>query len=220
MPSDFNVAVLISGRGSNLEKLINCAEDYTVKAVFSNKVNAPGLEHARKAGISSLGFNRRDYKSLKDFKAAIFDAVRKSRPDLVALAGFMLIVDPEFVEEFYGRLVNIHPSLLPAYPGLDTHRRALEAGERFHGCTVHFVDAGVDTGPIIAQARCPVLPGDTADTLARRVLNLEHKLYPWVVNSIARGNIWLQNNAVEYTPGAVGEARARNFILNLSRKED
>src|SRR3990167_7088832 len=150
MKREFRVTVLISGRGSNLESLIKNARNYAISTIISDREDAPGLTFGEVYKIETMVRERKRYPSLKECKEAIYKAVRESSPDLIALAGFMHVVEPSFVKAFYGQLVNIHPSLLPKFPGLHTHQHALEAGEREHGCTVHFVDEGVDTGPIIA----------------------------------------------------------------------
>ena len=177
------IAVLISGRGSNLKSLIDNAKNYRIIAVLSDKEDAPGLKYAKKAKIPQFTFSKKEYGHKKEQKKAIFETLQNLKPDYIALAGFMQIVPLYYLEEF--TIINIHPSLLPAYPGLDTHRRVLEAGEKEHGCTVHFVDAGIDTGPIIAQEKVVVLPSDTEESLANRVLEKEHQIYPWVFNNIS-----------------------------------
>lgn len=211
MPKDFAVAVLISGRGSNLKALIDSAENYRISAVLSNNPEAGGLALARQASIPAIAFDRGDFPALGGLKERIRAECKAFAPDLIALAGFMQIIQPEFADEFTGRMVNIHPALLPKFPGLHTHSRALAAGESVHGCTVHFVDAGVDTGPVIAQARCPVMPGDDEERLAARVLELEHRLYPWVVNQIAGGGIKLHQGRAAFSPAALKEAGNLSF---------
>jgi phosphoribosylglycinamide formyltransferase-1 len=186
---------------------------YRVGAVISNKADAGGLEWARKHGIPTHLVLRRDYQSLQECKQALLETVQNTSPDLVALAGFMMILQPDFVDAFEGRLLNIHPSLLPKYPGLDTHARALQAGDSEHGCSVHFVEAGLDSGPVVAQARIPVLSGDTADSLAARLLPLEHKLYPWVIRRVADGSIRLTATGLQYSDEVCSEATSLGFIL-------
>ncbi len=208
-----SIAVLISGRGSNLESLIKNSHQYSVIAVLANNKTAGGLKIASVNGIQTYGFERGEFATLKEQKAAIYSKIRELKPDLVALAGFMQIVEPEFVKEWTGKLINIHPSLLPALPGLDTHHRAVQEKLKVHGCTVHFVDSGVDTGPIIAQASVAVESTDTEDSLAARVLPREHAIYPWVVNSIALKNIKFENGKVIYTKTARAEAAEQDFIL-------
>lgn len=212
MREDGKVTVLVSGRGSNLQALIRQQNGYRIHHVISDKVDAGGLAIARDANIPTTVVNRESYDSLASFKNGILRAVRESQPDLVALAGFMVLLHPPFVEAYYGRLINIHPSLLPKFPGLNTHARALEARDSEHGCTVHFVDAGMDTGPLIAQAKVQVLPNDTADTLARRVVIQEHALYAWVTKHVTQGSIRLEKPAVFYSESARAEAASLNFI--------
>ncbi|GGH04412.1 phosphoribosylglycinamide formyltransferase [Glycocaulis albus] len=176
------IAVLISGRGSNLQCLIDAcaADDYPARivAVISNRPDAYGLERAREAGISAIAIDHKAYASRESFEAALDSALREAGAEFVCLAGFMRILTEGFVNQWDGRMINIHPSLLPKFKGVDTHKRAIEAGESEHGCTVHWVTPGMDEGPVIAQARVPVLPGDTPETLAARVLVEEHRLYP------------------------------------------
>ena len=176
------IAVLISGRGSNLQCLIDACmnEDYPARivAVISNRPDAYGLERAREAGISAIAIDHKAYASRESFEAALDSALREAGAEFVCLAGFMRILTEGFVNQWDGRMINIHPSLLPKFKGVDTHKRAIEAGESAHGCTVHWVTPGMDEGPVIAQARVPVLPGDTPETLAARVLVEEHRLYP------------------------------------------
>lgn len=176
------IAVLISGRGSNLQCLIDaCAQpDYPARivAVISNRPDAYGLERAREASITAIAIDHKAFETREDFEAALDAALREAGAEFVCLAGFMRILTPGFVNAWSGRMINIHPSLLPKFKGVDTHARAIEAGETEHGCTVHWVTPGMDEGPTIAQARVPVLPGDTPETLAARVLVEEHRLYP------------------------------------------
>lgn len=178
-----NLAILISGRGSNMEALLSAAEDpaYPAKPVLvaSNRPDAKGLETAAAAGIPTLAIDHKLYgKDREAFERALDTALTHAGTQIIALAGFMRVLTPWFVTRWEGRMINIHPSLLPKYKGLDTHQRALDAGDAEAGCSVHWVSAGVDEGEIIAQAAVPILPGDTADTLAARTLPEEHKLYP------------------------------------------
>ena len=185
-----NIVILISGGGSNMAAIVKTAqhEKWTsslgaqVAAVISNKASAGGLEFAREQGIATVVVDHKAYGSREDFDAALAAVIDRydtaEAPALVVLAGFMRILTPGFVNRYAGRLVNIHPSLLPAFPGLHTHQRAIDAGCQFAGVTVHQVTAELDHGPILAQAVVPVLPGDTADTLAERVLTQEHVIYP------------------------------------------
>ncbi len=182
------VAVLISGGGSNLQALIDDAASdsapYEIARVLSNKAEAFGLQRAREAGIASSIISHRDYASREAFDAAMNIVLAGDTPDLICLAGFMRILTPVFINRWHGRLINIHPSLLPKYKGLHTHARAIEAGDTEHGCSVHWVVPDLDSGEIIAQAPVPLLPGDTEQTLAARVLEQEHVLYPKVVRQL------------------------------------
>jgi phosphoribosylglycinamide formyltransferase-1 len=185
------VAILISGRGSNMAALIEAAKaaDYPAEIVLviANKADAGGLATARAAGIATAVIDHKAHSGKPAFEAALTERLEAARAEIVCLAGFMRVLSPAFTEHWRDRLINIHPSLLPAFPGLDTHARALAAGVAEHGCTVHFVRAGVDDGPIIAQAVVPVLPGDTTETLAARVLVEEHRLYPAALALVASG---------------------------------
>lgn len=188
------LGVLISGRGSNLQALIDAAADPAFPAeialVLSNKADAYGLERAAKSGIATAVVNHRDYSGDKPaFEAAMDATLRAAGVELVCLAGFMRILSPWFVQAWHDRLINIHPSLLPSFKGLDTHERALEAGVRVHGCTVHYVRAEMDVGPIVVQAAVPVLTDDDSHSLADRVLAQEHHIYPLAVRLIAEGRV-------------------------------
>ncbi len=181
-----NIVILISGTGSNMAAVVKSARregwlekfDARVAAVISNKADAAGLRFAQEQGIDTAVVDHKAYGARDEFDAAMAAAIDRYEPALVVLAGFMRILTPGFVRHYEGRLVNIHPSLLPAFAGLHTHQRALDAGCRFAGATVHRVTADLDHGPILAQAVVPVLPGDSADTLAARVLTQEHRIYP------------------------------------------
>ena len=187
------VAILISGRGSNMSALIEAAKavDYPAEivGVFSNVPDAPGLVTAAASGIATAARSHRDFASKPAFEAAMDEVLTGWAPDIVALAGFMRLLSPEFCSRWAGKLINIHPSLLPLHKGLHTHELALAEGVAEHGCTVHFVTPGMDEGPIIAQAKVPVLPGDTAETLAARVLVEEHRLYPAALAMLCRGEV-------------------------------
>jgi len=184
-----NIVILISGGGSNMAAIVRSAQQQDwagrhgirVAAVLSNKADAKGLALAREQGIATQVLDHKAFDSREAFDAALAQAIDAYEPALVVLAGFMRILTPGFVDHFAGRLVNIHPSLLPAFTGLHTHQRAIAAGCRFAGCTVHLVTAELDVGPILDQAVVPLLPGDTADTLAARVLAQEHVIYPRAV---------------------------------------
>lgn len=182
------VAVLISGRGSNLQALLDAGQDaYEIALVVSNVPDAGGLERARAAGVEAIALDHKPYGKNREAFERDLDALLIQRNiDLVALAGFMRVLTPYFVSAWADRLVNIHPSLLPKFPGTKTHERALAAGESEHGCTVHLVTEEVDSGRILGQARMPILPGDTPESLADRVLTLEHELYPRCLADLAR----------------------------------
>lgn len=182
-------AVLISGGGSNLQALIDACREPSFPAeialALSNNAQAYGLERAARAGIPTQVISHKDYPSREAFDAALHGALTENGVEIVCLAGFMRLLTPGFVEKWRGSMLNIHPSLLPAYKGLHTHRRVLEAGEKESGCTVHFVTPELDAGPVILQARVPVLPGDTEKTLAARVLEREHVIYPEALRRVA-----------------------------------
>lgn len=190
------VVVLISGRGSNLQALIDCQADwpYRIVAVLSDRPQAAGLAIARNAGIPTEVLEARGFADRTAYDAALAERIDRHRPGLVALAGFMRILTPALTERWAGRMLNIHPSLLPRHPGLHTHRRALECGDAEHGATVHFVTAELDGGPPVAQVRVPVLPDDNPDKLAERVLRREHRLYPMVVGWFAAGRLKLDGD--------------------------
>lgn len=180
------VAILLSGRGSNATALIEACKqpDFPARIclVLSNKPDAPGLDMARAAGLETMAIDHRLYKKDRDaHERAVDAALRDAGAEVVCLAGYMRLLTPFLTTQWAGKMLNIHPSLLPVFPGLHTHERALDAGVRIHGCTVHLVTEGMDEGPILGQAAVPVLPGDTADTLAARVLRQEHQLYPGVL---------------------------------------
>lgn len=192
-PAKKRFVILISGIGSNMQQIVTCAasraNNVSIQAVVSNKTNLAGLEWAKNQGIQTAVVDHRLFSSRESFDQTLAAVVAQFEPDYVLLAGFMRILTADFVNQFKGRLINIHPSLLPAFPGLDTHARALQAGVDQHGCSVHFVTDDLDHGPVIAQAALKVSSADTAERLAQRVLALEHQLYPTVVQ-------WLSNNQV------------------------
>ena len=191
------VAVLLSGRGSNLQALIDACRDpdfpATIVSVISNNPHAQGLARAQKAGIATTVINHRSYESRETFDAAITNDLDEARAELVCLAGFMRILTKRFVNRWRNRLLNIHPSLLPSFKGLDAQQQALDAGVKLAGCRVHFVRSGLDDGPIIAQAAVPVLDNDDVKALSTRILALEHSLYPRVVRLIAEGRVAVVN---------------------------
>lgn len=195
------LGILVSGRGSNLQALMDatCTADYPARIglVLSNRPGVQALERATVAGIPTAVIDHRDFEDRPAFEKAMDARLRKAGVRLVCLAGFMRVLTPWFVERWQDRLVNIHPSLLPAFPGLDTHRRALEAGVRFAGCTVHFVRPAVDDGPIVVQAAVPVLPDDDEATLAARVLEAEHRAFPLAVRLIAEGRVTIRGARAE-----------------------
>ncbi len=211
-------AILISGRGSNMAALLEAATDpaYPASAalVLSNRADAAGLARAAAAGVPTTVVESRAFHGDREaFERAVEAELARHGAELVALAGFMRVLTPGFVARWEGRLVNVHPSLLPAFPGLDTHARALAAGARLHGCTVHLVSAGVDEGPILAQAAVPVLDADTAETLAARVLEQEHLLYPAALAWLASGRVRLEEGGRRAR--VVGaEARRGAALLN------
>lgn len=186
-----NIVILISGRGSNMEAVVRAAQAEAwparIAAVISNKADAGGLAFAAAQGIPTAVVANADYASRAEFDAALQTEIDRYVPDLVVLAGFMRILTAPFVEHYAGRMLNIHPSLLPLFPGLATHRQALDAGVAEHGASVHIVTAELDHGPVIAQAKVPVLPGDTEDSLAARVLVQEHQLYPRAIRQFLAG---------------------------------
>lgn len=191
------LVILISGRGSNMEAIIRAQiPGAEVSAVIANRPDAEGLAFAVDQGILTQVVDHKAYPSREAFDAALADAIDAHRPDLVVLAGFMRVLTDAFVTRYAGRLLNIHPSLLPSFPGLHTHRKALEAGVRVHGATVHFVTPTLDCGPVVIQAAVPVLPGDDEAALARRVLEQEHRIYPQAVRWFVDGRLTLTDGRV------------------------
>ncbi|MFC4487015.1 phosphoribosylglycinamide formyltransferase [Tepidiphilus baoligensis] len=189
-----NVVILISGRGSNMEAIVRAAiPGARIAAVISNRPEAAGLEFARRHGIATAVVDHKAYPSREAFDTALAQAIDAFSPDLVVLAGFMRVLGEAFVRRYEGRMLNIHPSLLPAFPGLHTHERVLQEGCRVHGATVHFVTPALDHGPIVVQAAVPVLPDDTPETLAARVLVQEHRIYPQAVR-------WFVEDRLQLTP--------------------
>ena len=190
------IVILISGRGSNMQALLQAGLPAEIGAVISNDPHAAGLGIARQLGVRTDVVDHRNFPDRSNFDLALGDAIARYDPHLVVLAGFMRVLTEAFVTRFAGRLINIHPSLLPAFPGTHTHRRALAEGVRIHGCTVHFVTPGLDSGPIIAQAAVPVLAGDTEQTLAARVLEEEHRVLPEAVRWFLDGRLQVEGNHV------------------------
>lgn len=195
-----NIVILISGRGSNMEAIIRARDAQAwparIAAVISNTEKAAGLATAEKAGIFTQAVVKKPGEDRPSYDARLAEAIDRHKPDLLVLAGFMRILTAEFVRHYEGRIVNIHPALLPAFTGLHTHARAIEAGVRLHGATVHFVTPELDAGPIIAQAAVPVMPDDTEDELAARVLEQEHRLYPRAVRWLVEGKVRLEAGRV------------------------
>lgn len=190
------IVILISGRGSNMQAILEAGLAPNVAAVISNNPGAAGLEFARAQGVETLVVDHRGYPDRAAFDAALAAKIRSYGPDLVVLAGFMRILTESFIGHFENRIMNIHPSLLPAFPGTNTHRRALDEGVRLHGCTVHFVVPEVDRGPIIVQAAVPVLPDDDEKSLADRVLAQEHRIYPMAVRWFLEGRLSVEEGRV------------------------
>jgi len=193
MNKPHRILALISGNGSNLQALIDHQGQYQIMTVISNNPDAYGLTRAQQAHIAHFTLNHRDFSSRADFDSELVKMIDAQQPDLIVLAGFMRRLTPGFVAHYLGRMINIHPSLLPKYPGLHTHQRVLEAGDKAHGCSIHYVTEALDGGPVIAQMQLDILPDDTPDSLQKRVHKLEHTLYPTVVNWIASGQLKWDN---------------------------
>lgn len=200
-----SIVVLISGSGSNLQALLDsCATGFIpgkITGVISNKANAYGLKRAEAAGVATAVLSHKGFDSREDYDQALIAAIEQFKPDLIVLAGFMRILTAEFVQYFSGKLLNIHPSLLPKYQGLATHQRAIDAGDTEHGCSVHFVTEQLDGGPVILQAKVPIFPGDDASVVAERVHAQEHQIYPLVVRWFCQDRLqqkaneaWLDGN--------------------------
>lgn len=212
-----NIVILISGRGSNMEALIAARDagnlPVNIAAVISNRPDAQGLETAAKAGIATHYIDHKAFAGREAFDAALIECIDGFAPDLVILAGFMRILSEGFVRHYEGRLMNIHPSLLPSFPGLHTHQRALEEGVRIHGCTVHFVTPTLDHGPVIIQAAVPVLDNDDEASLAIRVLRQEHRVYPQAVRWFAEGKLTLDNGRVRLAADLVSDTAFISPVL-------
>ncbi|HET7730487.1 MAG TPA: phosphoribosylglycinamide formyltransferase [Usitatibacter sp.] len=191
-----SAVILISGRGTNMRAIVEAGTGLDVRAVVSNRPDAQGLEWARGRGLATRVVDHKAFGSREAFEAALGAAIDEAAPDLVLLAGFMRIFTPAFIARYPGRIVNIHPSLLPSFPGLHTHRQALAAGVKLHGATVHLVTPALDSGPIVIQAAVPVLADDTEDTLAARVLAVEHRIYPQAVRWFLEGRIHVEGDVV------------------------
>jgi phosphoribosylglycinamide formyltransferase-1 len=202
------IVILISGRGSNMQAILEAKLDAKIAAVISNNPTANGLQIARAAGVDTKIVNHRNHPDRTSFDAALADTIESYRPDLIVLAGFMRILTEAFIERFRGRIMNVHPSLLPAFPGLDTHRRAIDEGVKLHGCTVHFVTPALDHGPIVIQAAVPVLPDDDEERLSARVLRLEHAVYVQAIRWFLDDKIAIEGSRVKLSaecqyPGTV-----------------
>jgi phosphoribosylglycinamide formyltransferase 1 len=212
MAEIFKLGVLISGSGSNLQSIIDHIENgrlhAQIRVVISNNPDAYGLIRARKAGIRCVALNHKDFKSREDFDDELIRLLKEANLDLIVLAGFMRILTSKFLQAFPDKIINIHPALLPAFPGTHVQQKAIDYGVKFSGCTVHFVDEGVDTGSIIIQAVVPVHPDDTADTLAARILKEEHKIYPQALRFFAEGRINKNGRNVVISPAAIPDAAA------------
>lgn len=214
--ADCRVAVLASGRGSNLQALLDAAAEAEFPArvvlVLSDNQNSSALERARRAGVEARWIDPAD----TGYEERLGDAVEKAGAGLICCAGYMRILGANFIRRFEGRILNIHPALLPSFPGLNAQRKALRAGVRISGCTVHFIDEGVDTGAIVLQAAVPVLPGDDEKSLSGRILSREHQLYPLVVRLYAEGKIALEGKKIRFKEGAFEEAAAMISSLVVS----
>jgi phosphoribosylglycinamide formyltransferase-1 len=214
--------VFISGGGSNMMALVAAAKagDYPAEivGVISDKADAGGLAKAAAEGIATYAFARKDYASKEAHEEAIFAALDALSPDILCLAGYMRLLSGTFIQRYEGKMINIHPSLLPLFPGLHTHQRAIDAGMRIAGCTVHFVTEGMDEGPVIGQAAVPVLSGDTADTLASRVLTVEHQIYPQALRLFAEGKVAMEDGKAVSIGAATTSATGAQVISLIGDK--
>ncbi|MFP3874214.1 MAG: phosphoribosylglycinamide formyltransferase [Thiohalophilus sp.] len=212
------IVVLISGSGSNLQAMIDQIHrgdtPARIVAVISNRADAYGLKRAEQAGIPARVLSHRDYSSREEYDAALQQVIDGYQPDLVVLAGFMRILSDGFVRHYQGRMINIHPSLLPRYKGLNTHQRALEAGDTEHGCSVHYVTPELDGGPVILQASVPVEASDTPESLAQKVHAQEHRIYPRVIDWIARGRVHLEDDSVLFDGQPISAQQRRYRAKN------
>ncbi|MEF2070949.1 phosphoribosylglycinamide formyltransferase [Consotaella aegiceratis] len=213
------VAILISGRGSNMNALIAAAMDPAypgqIVAAISNRPQAPGLATAERYAVTAVAVDQRDFTDRLDHEQALVQELDRFAPDIVCLAGYMRLLSESFVRRYRGRLINIHPSLLPLFPGLDTHERVLAAGMRVHGCTVHFVTERMDEGPIIAQAAIGIETGDTAESLAERLLRAEHRLYPHALKMVLDGDVRLSGDRAIFRQGPEGTNQQNAATLPL-----
>lgn len=197
-----SIVILISGRGSNMEAIVTAALPVVIRAVISNRPDAKGLLFAASRGIATEVVDHKAFVAREDFDAALANAIARHQPDFIVLAGFMRVLTGAFLAQFANRIVNIHPSLLPAFPGLHTHRQALTAGVKLHGATVHFVTPTLDHGPIIVQAAVPLMQGDTEATLAARVLLQEHRIYPMALKWLVEDRLHIMPDGVVHLKGS------------------
>ena len=210
-----SIVILISGRGSNMEAIVNAALPVEIRAVIANRPDAKGLQFADAHGIATEMVDHKAFASRENFDAALANTIERHRPDFIVLAGFMRVLTDGFLARFANRIVNIHPSLLPAFPGLHTHRQALAAGVKLHGVTVHFVTPTLDHGPMIVQAAVPVMPGDTEATLAARVLVQEHRIYPMALKWLAEDRLQIMPDGVVHLKGSdVSEGNNIDHLCN------
>jgi phosphoribosylglycinamide formyltransferase-1 len=210
-----SIVILISGRGSNMEAIVNAALPVEIRAVISNRPDAKGLLFAASRGIATEVVDHKAFVAREIFDAALANAIARHQPDVIVLAGFMRVLTDAFFSQFANRIVNIHPSLLPAFPGLHTHRQALAAGVKLHGATVHFVTPTLDHGPIIAQAAVPVMQGDTEATLAARVLMQEHRIYPMALKWLVEDRLQIMPDGVVHLKGSdVSEVHNIDHLCN------
>lgn len=209
-----SLVILISGRGSNMQAIVEANLPVRVASVISNRPDAAGLEWAAACGIATQTVDHRAHANREAFDVSLADAIEVHRPDLILLAGFMRILGDAFVNRFAGRMLNIHPSLLPAFPGLHTHRRAIEEGVKIHGTTVHFVTPALDHGPIVIQAAVPVLPDDSEESLAARVLLQEHRIYPQAVRWFAEDRLVIRDGVVRVNSISAGSTDNAQLLLD------
>ncbi len=208
-----SIVILISGRGSNMEAILGSALPLEVRAVISNRPDAHGLKTAAKLGVRAIAMDHKAYASREAFDEALAKQIDALKPDYIVLAGFMRILSEPFIKRYAKRIVNIHPSLLPAFPGLHTHKAAIDAGVKIHGATVHFVTPKLDYGPIISQVAVRVTPDDTEDSLAARVLAAEHQLYPQVLRWLGEGRVDLKPSGVVQITGLNVRSERRAQLL-------
>ena len=210
-----SIVILISGRGSNMEAIVNAALPVEIRAVIANRPDAKGLQFADAHGIATEMVDHKAFASRENFDAALANTIERHCPDFIVLAGFMRVLTDGFLARFANRIVNIHPSLLPAFPGLHTHRQALAAGVKLHGVTVHFVTPTLDHGPMIVQAAVPVMPSDTEATLAARVLVQEHRIYPMALKWLAEDRLQIMPDGVVHLKGSdVSEGNNIDHLCN------